>query len=101
MSILIGQKPIQSLSNRIEIMNEFLMCSICYSSIVVTDYLRSSIDKYKGAWVTIALITLTLTINISIVIWFIIGNFKLLKIKYMKRLTRCVESKMPKKEGLV
>jgi hypothetical protein len=63
-------------------MNEYLMSSICYSSVVITDYLITNEDKYRGAWVTIGLISFTLCINISIVIWFLLVNIKLVSIKY-------------------
>ena len=86
MTHFIGYKPFKSLVlNRIEIMNEYLMSSICYSSIVMTDYLTTNEDKYRGAWFTIGLISVTLCINISIVLWFLLVSIKQVVKKYFNR----------------
>ena len=89
MSIYIAKKPFKSrFSNRIEIMNEFFMSSICYTAIVVTDYLSTVLKKYEGAWVAIGLVVLTLFINIAIVVWCSVGNLRLFVVKYRKRARR-------------
>ena len=99
MIIFIGLKPFKFLLNsRIEIMNEYLMSSICYSSIVMTDYLVAVEDKYKGAWFTIGLISMTLSINISIVIWFMLMSLKLILIKYFRKLIRCLRICFPEND---
>ena len=79
MTFYIANKPyLDRLSNRIELMNEFLMSSICYSCIIVTDQVIGNDQKYEGAWVMIFAISLTMLINIMIVIWFMLSNFKLI-----------------------
>jgi hypothetical protein len=89
MSLFIGSKPMkQLLDNRIEIMNEYLMSSICINSIVITDYLVENEDKYEGSWIMIALISFTIFINISIVLWFMIINLKLIITKFNKKFYR-------------
>lgn len=50
MSEFIAKKPFKrNFTNRFEIMNEFMMASICYCAIVITDYFPSNVKKYKGA----------------------------------------------------
>jgi hypothetical protein len=86
MSIFVGKKPFNLLvNNRIEIMNEFFLSSVCQSAVVITDYLTTNEDKYNGAWFILCLIAFTIFINISIVIWFLFGNIKLVIKKYYKR----------------
>lgn len=87
MSLFIGRKPMKNrLNNIIEIMNEFLMASICYNGIVLTDYLTQIEDKYEGSWIMVSLISFVIIINISIVVWFMINNLKLIEIRYRKRI---------------
>jgi len=94
MSVYLGFKPFKHmLNNRIEMMNEFFMSSVCYSSIVLTDYLRSNSIKYKGAWFMISIISLTLFINISMVVWFMFGNLKLIATKWYRRSKAFSENK--------
>ena len=79
MTLYVGLKPFKRLSsNRIELFNEFLMSSICYSLIIVTDYHPLADKKYEGAWFMILTIAFTMAANITIVIWFMLSNFKLL-----------------------
>jgi hypothetical protein len=90
MSIFIGIKPFKRLlSNSIEIMNEFLMSSICYSAtLVITDYLKDNEDRYRGAWICIGLISLTMFINMSFAACFLLGDLKLIIKKYFHRAKR-------------
>jgi len=66
----------------------------------MTDYLKNVIEKYQGAWVMIALMTLTLLINIIMVVWFMFGNLKLVAHRYGIRCKSYLESKFEKKEKL-
>jgi len=66
----------------------------------MTDYLKNVIEKYQGAWVMIALMTLTLLINIIMVVWFMFGNLKLVALRYGNRCMSYLKSKFQKKEKL-
>jgi len=66
----------------------------------MTDYLKNVIEKYQGAWVMIALMTLTLLINIIMVVWFMFGNLKLVAHGYGIRCKSYLESMFEKKEKL-
>jgi hypothetical protein len=85
MSLFIGRKPMKNiLNNRIEIMNEFMMASICYNAIVLTDYLIENEYKYEGSWIMISLISFAIMINISIVLWFLTINLKSIGLRCQK-----------------
>ena len=91
-ALYIGLKPFKSLiTNRIELANEYMMTSICYSSIVATDYLVKIEQKYEGAWVMIAFISFMMLVNIVLVVCFVIHNFKLTCLKYGRILIRGIK----------
>ena len=83
MTLFVGSKPFKVLSsNRIELLNEFLVSSVCYSCIIATDYHHLVDKKYEGAWFLILVITLTLFINIMIVTWSMLRGIRLMFIRF-------------------
>ena len=86
MLIYLGHvKPLQTkLSNTIEIMNEFLIDIITFHLLLYTDFVPETTIKFNIGWSNVALISISMFINLNIVCYFSAKYIKLLVIKYFR-----------------
>ena len=93
MTIYIGySRPFESLyRNRIELLNEFQFTSICYMTLIFTDFVPTLEQQYLGGWIIICLILNFFFINMIMVFQNLAKIVSLVIRKYSRVVVRKVE----------
>ena len=82
------------MDRRIEIANDTAIAMCFISMLTMTDWASSPEQKFRNTWLVILFIEITIAFNFVNVIHKIYVSFKLLIIKYSKRVWRFIERKL-------
>ena len=94
MTIYIGysQPFLSSSRNKLELFNEFHFASICYMTLIFTDFVPSVEQHYDGGWMLIALVLNYFFINMAIVIRSLLKSIFLIMEKSLNMIERKVKT---------
>ena len=96
--IYIGQyKPLKGrFENRINLLNEYMICTITFFSVIFSGMAKSEEQKYLFGWVVIFDLTLFFTLNMSIVFFILIKKLYILTL-YLKKKLKLLKRAIMKK----
>ena len=81
---------LSSFRNKLELLNEFQFASICYMTLIFTDFVPTVEKHYKGGWMLIVMILNFFFINMAIVLRSLFKSLFLIIEKYFRVIERKV-----------